>query len=165
MSLVETIVYLSILIVLLAAIVNSVLVLTTHYRAVRSTREIEDSGIAIIDRMTRDIRSADDVLTDISVFNVSPGTLAVVSRDVTSGMSTTTMFTVLNERLVVYENGIYVGPLSKQGISIVGFTVRLVDTSNADAVKIELSMQSDQAIPNIVSKNFYSTVVMRGTYK
>jgi hypothetical protein len=132
---------------------------------VRSTREIEDSGIAIIDRMTRDIRSADDVLTDMSVFNVSPGTLAVVSRDVSTGMSTTTTFTVLNERLVVYENGIYVGPLSKQGITIVGFIVRLVDTSNADAVKIELSMQSDQAIPNIVSKNFYSTVVMRGTYK
>lgn len=165
MTLIETLVYMSLLIILLAAIINSILVLTTHYRAVRSTREIEDTGIAILDRMTRDIRSADDVLTDSSVFNVSPGTLSIISRDVTSGLSTTTVFYVSNGRFVVSENGVFLGPLSKAGVQIVGFTVRLVDTANADAIKIELSMQSDQAAPYIVSKNFYSTVVMRGTYK
>lgn len=165
MSLVEVLVYMSLLIVLLAAIINSILVLTTHYRAVKSTREIEDSGIAVLDRMTRDIRSADDILTDNSVFGVSPGTLTIVSRDAATGYSTTTVFRVENEKVVVYENGVLVGPLSKQSVAIVGFTLRLVDTANADAIKIELSMQSDQAAPNIVSKNFYSTVIMRGTYK
>ncbi len=165
MTLIETLIYMSLLIILLAAIINSILVLTTHYRAVRSTREIEDTGIAILDRMTRDIRSADDVLTDSSVFNVSPGTLSVISRDVATGLSTTTVFYVSNGRLVVTENGVYLGPLSKLGVEIVGFTVRLVDTANADAIKIELSMQSDNAAPYIVAKNFYSTVVMRGTYK
>ncbi len=164
-SLIEMIIYMALLILLLGAIINSILVLTTHYRAVRNVREIEDSGISVLDRMTRDIRSADDVVTNASSFNVSPGTLTIISRDPASGQSTTTTFMVENERVVVYENGAYVGPLTKQSVAIVGFTVRLVDTANADAIKIELSMQSDQAAQNIVSKNFYSTVVMRGTYK
>ncbi len=165
MTLIETIIYMALLVLLLGAIINSILVLTTHYRAVRGVREIEDSGIAVLDRMTRDIRSADDVLTSVSNFNVSPGRLTVIARDPITGQGTTTAFLVENNRVVVYENGAYVGPLTKQSVVIVGFTVRLVDTANADAIKIELSMQSGQAVPNIVSKNFYSTVVMRGTYK
>lgn len=164
-SLVEMIIYMALLVILLATIVTSILSLTTHYRAVKNTREIEDSGIAVLDRMTRDIRNADGVLTDVSIFNVSPGTLTLVSTDSTTGISTTTMFRVESERVVVYENSVLVGPLTKNSVDILGFTIRHIDTPNADAIKIELSMQSDHAAPNIISRNFYSTVVLRGTYR
>jgi type II secretory pathway pseudopilin PulG len=163
-TLVETIIYMAILIVLLAVIVNSVLLLTTHYRAVRNTREMEDSAIATFERMTRDIKDADGFIASSTVLQVANGSLALFKQDIASGQSTTTEYYVENDRLYVRENGIVLGPLTKQSINVTALIFRRIDTGESTAFKIEMSLQTDQAAPNVISNNFYNTVVMRGSY-
>lgn len=164
MSLVEMIIYLSLMVLLLGVIVNTVLVLTTHYRAVRNTREIEDSATAVIDNLSRQIKNADEYIAASSTFQTSPSRIALVDRDYTTGNSTTTEFYVSNGKVMIAENGIELGPLTKESLVVVGFILKPITTSRSTAIKIELSMQSDQAAPSIISKNFYTTVVMRGSY-
>lgn len=163
-TLVETLIYMAILVVMLAAIVNSVLVLTTHYRSVKNTREMEDSAITAFERMTRDIRDADGYVASSTVLNVANGSLSLIEQDVASGQSTTTDYYVEDSHIMVRENGVVLGPLTKDSIEATSLIFRRIDTGNSIAFKIELSVQTNQAAPNVVSKNFYSTVVMRGSY-
>ncbi len=165
MSLVELVIYMAMLVVLLSAIIQSVLILSTHYRGVRNTRDIEDSAIAVFDRLVREARSADDIVTASSTFLVSPGAVALLSTDATTGQSTTTRFFVSNGKVRISENGIDLGPLTKESVSVLGFTVYQITSSNSKGLKIELSLQADEATPAIISKNFYTTVVLRGTYQ
>lgn len=172
MTLIEILVYMAILVVLLGAITQTVLLLTTHYRAVRNTRDIEDSAIAVLDRLVRTARSADDIVMD-SVLGSStpsgtdPSTISLISNDAASGLSTTTTFTVdqVTKRVTLYENGVYLGPITKESVSVIGFKINHITNSNSKAIRIELSLLSDQATPAVISKNFYDTVVLRGTYR
>jgi Tfp pilus assembly protein PilV len=172
MTLIEVLMYMSILVILLSAIVQTVLLLTTHYRAVRNTRDIEDSAIAVLDRLVRTARSADDIVMSgtygsSTPSGTDPGTISFILNDVASGQSTTTMFTVdrVTRRVVMYENGVYLGPITKESVSIIGFKITHIINSNSKAIRVELSLLSDQATPAVISKNFYDTVVLRGTYK
>lgn len=165
MSLIELVVYMSMLVILLSAITQSTLLLSTHYRAVRNTRDIEDSAIQVMDRLVREARSATDIVTASSTFIVSPSVVTFISTDSSSGQSTTTSFYVVNDKLRVSENGIDLGPLTKESVRVIGFTVYQITTSNSKALKIELSLLSDEATPAVISKNFYDTVVIRGTYQ
>ncbi len=172
MTLIEVLIYMAILIVLLGTIIQAVLLLTTHYRAVRNTRDIEDSAIAVMDRLVRTARSADDIVMD-SILGSStpsgtdPSTISLISNDVATGFSTTTTFTVdqTSKRVLLFENGVYLGPIIKESVSVIGFKVSHIINSNSKALRIELSMLSDQATPAVISKNFYNTVVLRGTYR
>lgn len=165
-TLLETLIYLSMLVVLLSAIVQAVLLLSTHYRAVRNTRDIEDSGIIALDRLVRTARNADSISAASSTFGVHPGVVTFVSNDLSSGQSTTTQFSINSGgRLVLYENGVYMGPLTKESVTVVGFIAHLITTSHSTAVRLEISLQSDQATPAVISKNFYDTVVLRGSYQ
>jgi type II secretory pathway pseudopilin PulG len=163
MSLVELMVYMSMLVVLLGAIVQSVLMLTTHYRAVRNTRDIEDSAINVLDRLVREARSATDVATPYP--NTSFATTTFIATDSVTGLSTTTSFYIVNEKLHISQNGVNLGPLTKESVRVTGFDVRVIQTSNSKAIKIDLSLLSDEATPAVISKNFYNTVVLRGSYQ
>ncbi len=162
MTLIELVIYMSMLVVLLSAIVQSTLMLSTHYRAVRNTRDLEDSGINVIDRIVREARSASDVLP---IAGGSFATTTFVTTDSVSGQSTTTSFYVVGDKLRISENGIDLGPLTKESVKVIGFDVKLIQNSNSKAIKIELSLLSDEATPAVIAKNFYNTVVIRGSYQ
>lgn len=162
MSLVELVIYMSILVVLLSTIIQAVLMLSTHYRAVRNTRDLEDSGINVIDRIVREARSASSVV----VAGVSASTTATfVTTDSVSGQSTTTRFFIVGDKLHISENNIDLGPLTKESVKVLGFELAAVQNSNSQALKIGISLLSDEATPAVISKNFYNTVVIRGSYQ
>lgn len=163
MSLIELIIYMSMLVVLLGAITQSILMLSTHYRAVRNTRDIEDSAINVMDRLVREARSATDIAAPYP--STSFATTTFITTDFTTGQSTTTSFFVVGDKLRISENGVDLGPLTKESVRVTGFDVRVIQTSNSKAIKIDLSLLSDEATPAVISKNFYDTVVIRGSYQ
>jgi type II secretory pathway pseudopilin PulG len=162
MTLVELIIYMSMLVLLLGAIIQSVLMLSTHYRAVRNTRDLEDSGINVMDRIVREARSATDVLP---IAGGSFATTTFITTDSVTGLSTTTSFYVVSNKLHISENGVDLGPLTKESVRVIGFDVKLIQNSNSKAIKIDVSLLSDEATPAIIAKNFYNTVVIRGSYQ
>lgn len=165
MSIIELLVYMAMLVLLLGAIIQSVLIITTNYRAVRNTREIEDSAISVLDKITRVAHSADSISAASSTFLISPGAATFVATDSATGQSTTTRFYVSGDKMYVTENGISQGVLTNESVKVIGFTLYQINTSNSVALKIELSLLSDEATPAVISKNFYSTVILRGSYQ
>lgn len=153
----EVLIYIAILSVLLVAIVQSLLLLTNSYKNIKAVRSIESSAITAIDRMETDIRGAESINTGNSSFNVNPGVLTI-----TTG-ATTTKFYVSNQRMYVDENGVQVGPLTNADVKVTSLIFRSISTTTSSAVKIEMSLQSSYS--SALTKNFYMTTVLRGSYQ
>lgn len=160
-TLVETLAYIGILLILLTAIVQSLVLLTSSYRNIKLVRSIENSAIASLDRMTREIKNATDIVSAESSFNTTLGQLTL--QNASSTGSSTVSFFVSNNRVMVSENGVTVGPLSSSNIQVTSLTFRSLATTTASAIKIEMTLVGSTT-QTTVTKNFYTTGVIRGTY-
>src|SRR4051812_40338797 len=93
-SLFEMIIYITIAAVMMIFVVQIVISITKGYTDIRLTRDIENSAMISLDRMTRDIRSATAIDTAQSQFGVSPGRLVLQKTE--GGVTTVTDFYVSN---------------------------------------------------------------------
>ena len=124
------------------------------YNNLKIARNINNSIVTSLERMTRDIKMANDVVSLQSVFDIHPGKLVLQST------ATTTEFYLSNGILRVKENTVDAGPLIQQESSIDNLVFRLLDNGTSKAVRIEMTMSiTYKEIAK--TKKFYSTVVLR----
>lgn len=158
-SLVEMLIYISMLIILLVAIIQGVIMLSSSYINIKAVRSIENSAFTAINRLENDIRSSTSIDTSTSTFGVNPGMLKL-----NIGTSTTVRFYLSNQRLYVEENGSNTGPLTFANVRVTSLVFRNITTTNSSAIKIEMTLQSSSTA-GILNKNFYMTTVLRGSYQ
>ncbi len=158
-SLVEMLIYVSILAILSGVIVNMLISMTSTYRTVVAIRIAEDSGTSAMERMTRDIRAASSLDLGASDLGTSNGRLSLIA---TSGaVSTTTLFYLDEGRLKVDINGTFLGPLTLSKGRVTSIVFRHLDNGITSAVKIDMTVEG-QVGTVVKTKNFHSTVVLRG---
>src|SRR5947207_2763724 len=104
-SLVEMLVYISILSIVSLLVIHTILSFAKSYRELGVLRVVEHSGMDSMERMTREIRAATSITAANSTLGASPGVLILVST--VGGISTTTKFYVQNGTLKVDVNGVY----------------------------------------------------------
>lgn len=80
-SLVEMIVYISILSVMLLIIIEVVLSVTRSERVMRSARSVENSAVSALERINREVKFADSINVSESLFAANPGKLVVEKAD------------------------------------------------------------------------------------
>ena len=158
-SLVEMIIYVSILSIISLLAINTILSFGPSYHALLAYRSAENSGIVSIERMSRDIRSANSVNTGNSTLGTSPGVLTLVSTS--NGISTTTKFYLQNNILKVDVNGAYSGPLSLSNTSVTNLVFNLLTSTEGNAVKVDMTVQSTSS-PATKTKTFHSTIILKG---
>lgn len=158
-SLIEMVVYVSVLSVISVLLINMLISITSTYRTVVALRIAEHSGIDSMERMTRDIRGAISVDTANSILGTSPGVLTLVSTY--SGVSTTTKFYVDSGVLKVDVNGTYLGPLTLADTSVTNLVFNLLDNGVSQAVKIDITISGTVGVIN-KSKTYHTTVVLKG---
>jgi Tfp pilus assembly protein PilW len=164
-TLVETIFYLTFLLILLAVVIMLVLSLARTYQTIQSTKNLESSAVFSMERMTREIRNATSVDTLHSVLATSTaGVLALNTTD-DSGNPQTVKFYLAPSTgaLSVDSKGIYVGPLTLSGVTVNELEFQLSTSTNSQAVKIDLGLTSVVGSASTTT-NFYSTIVLRGSY-
>lgn len=160
-SLVETIIYVSLLALLSVLIMSMIVSIINSQRNMKSHRAVEESAIVSLDRMIREIRDARSV--DVSsVLGTHPGNLLLQTTNV-SGNPRTVEFYLHSGVLTMKENGNAIGPLSKSEAVVNNLVFRLMDRSNADAIKIELTISTGEGRSHY-TENFYATAVLRGSY-
>src|SRR5579872_5168573 len=86
-TLVEMVIYLSILSVISFMMIRMTLTFVQGYRALTVVRALDNSGLDALERMTRDIRGATSIDTANSTFGTSPGVLTLIA---TNGSTSTT---------------------------------------------------------------------------
>ncbi len=151
-------IYIALLAVLLLALMESMFRLTTSYKNIRAVHAVEQSAMLASDRIEREVRLADTIDVATSTFNVNPGVLKV-----NAGTSSVTFY-IENERLFVKENEESGSPLTLSQVHMTSFVVRKITSTSSEAVKVEYTLQASTASSQI-TKNFYMTTVLRGSYK
>jgi type II secretory pathway pseudopilin PulG len=160
-SIIELIVYLSVLIMLILVLFNSLISTTKSYSAIKSTRSINTSAVGVFNRVSNEIRSAKQVNTLPSVFLTSPGVLSV-TKDTQSG-EVTTVFSLNNGSLRVYVDGVDTGGLIKTNTQVTSLIFKHYTGVVSDAISIEMEIESTNG-KSTRSEVFKGTYTLRGAY-
>jgi prepilin-type N-terminal cleavage/methylation domain-containing protein len=161
-SLIEMLIYVSIVSVFMVVVVQVVLGIVDQYSYLRLARNIENSATVSLDRLIREIRAAESIDMAQSIFNANPGRL-VLSKRLADGTLTTVDFYIATGTLNLKEGGAYSGPLTASTTSITNLIFGVLSTTTSKAIKIDMELTSTQ---KEITKTgiFHSTVVVRGTY-
>lgn len=161
-TLIEMVIYVSILSLIFFVVINTIISFSGSYRNLKALRSVESSGVNSMERITREIRSSTSVDVTNSFFGTNPGILVLVSSDGT--ISTTTKFYVENGVLKVDVNGFFIGPLTVSGSSVDSLIFTRINNGISEAVKIDLTI-SGASGQIIKTKSYHSTVVLKNIWK
>jgi len=161
-TLIETLIYVSILVVVAVFVVNALLSLADVSRHLAVSQSLNRSASLSLERMVRDIREAKNINLAESTFNTSPGTLEVVVPD--GAGEKTVHFSVSNGgALAVSEDGAFVGNTTRGSTEVTNLIFRQASNGTSTVIKIEMSLES--VFKDVTkSASFYGSAVVRGSY-
>lgn len=161
-TLIEMLVYIAIFTVLSILAIQAMFLVTRAFTDLRVSRDLNSSGSALFERMSRDIRGAYDVDEMQSTLGSSPGRLTLDTKDSLSA-NTTVEFYVEGGVVKIKEGGAEQGTIMTTTTSIDNFVVRKISGTNTDAVKVEATITASRG-GITKTRNFYTTATLRGTY-
>ena len=159
---VEMLIYIGILVVMTIFVVNSLLMMTKSFVDFRANKELNSSALVSFERITLEIRNAKSVDDIGSIYNVNPGHLKLNTLD-SAGLPTTTEFYVVGGKLVIKEGVGSEENLVSSNLSVDNLVFRKITFGGTDAIKIESTFNLTRG-KVIKTKNFYSTILLRGSY-
>lgn len=159
-SLVEMIIYIAILTLLTSVLVTSAVSLLSTFVYMRAGEEIAQSGVISLERITRETRTANAVLTAQSTLDSSPGVLALDTVDV-AGNPTTVTFRLTSGRITIQQGTTAATPLTPGNVTISNLVFHQVDGTNTDAVRT--SFTATRNVRGVtVSKEYRAFTVLDG---
>lgn len=161
-SLIEIVLYVSLFSVVSAISMNALLQTIKSFNNLRVSRNINDSSVSVMERLTRDIKSATTINLAQSTFGTSPGRLTLNTVNA-SGTPMTVEYYVASSSLRIKENGVDVGSLVSARTQVSALVFYYINTGTTVGVKIELHLTSSRASVNDID-HFYDTSILRGSY-
>jgi type II secretory pathway component PulJ len=159
-SLIEMVVYISIMTLILVAVTSMLLVTLSSQRNAKNLRELERSAVIVLDRLVREIRQADSPEPSESQFDAHPGRLTLNTTD-EAGNPKTLEFFIDNNVLNLKENGVLQGPLTNPQVRVTNLIFYDLSSSTARAIRTELTLEAG-AGEEIRTKSFYAAASFRG---
>ncbi len=160
LTILEIVIYFSMLSVLTVVVISSLMNLFKSYSVIKLHQNIETSAIQVMDKLTRDIRDANEIAIDESAFGVPLGSIAVnITTD-----SVTDKYKYYNASgtIKLSKNNVFLGDLTQLGVVANSFKAYYINGTTTQAIKIELNLQATPRYStSTISKNFYTTVQLR----
>lgn len=161
MSLMETVVYVSLVALLSVLVVQAIIVLGSSFKAIRATRDLENSALVALDRVSKEIRLADAV----GAGGVYDATTSDVVLTYSGIPATTREFWVDENRVLrLKENGADLGALTSANVSVDTFLVSQATTSSKTSFRVTLTLSDKRDTKNPRSATFYTAAAMRNLY-
>jgi len=157
-SLIETLVYIAVTVLVSYAGVTTFLSLNTVLIRNQTERTLGHSANVSLERMVRDIRSAVSVNVGGSTLGTSPGVLAL------SQGATTTTFSVSGGNVVVAVNGTNLGPLTSDAVTVQNLTFTRYVATTTEMVRVALTLSANSKAAS-TTRTFYTSAVLRGSYE
>lgn len=161
-TLVETIFYIFVLVVITSIIVQMLVGIGGMYRNIKITRELESSGTIAMESMLREIRNASTVVTAGSTFEQNPGTLKISGFDESSNPYNVT-FNTSSGLIQISRNGDPFVPITSSSGSVSYLVFTHLVGPNSEGVRIELEMSGTFGAVS-KSERFYGFAILRGSY-
>lgn len=161
-TLIEMIMYIAILAIVSVLVINVLFVMIRAFTDIRVARDINNVAVVALDRIVREIRTANSVDVANSIFSSTPGKLVLNTKD-SLGNNTSLDFFVDGGIIKVIGTGTGSSPLHTPSVVVNSLIYNLISGSNSSAIRIELVLVGKRGNVEKTSK-FYSTVVLRGSY-
>ena len=161
-TILETLAYISILVMIILVLISTLVVLTKSYRQVTVNRTLESSALLALDRITSTLRSSESIDFVNTTLNSSAGVLTLNARS-TSSTLYKARFYVIGGVVQMDTNGIYEGQLTSSSTRVVSLMFRHIVTPVSGAVRVEITLEADV---NGLTKteNFYTTTILKNSY-
>jgi hypothetical protein len=161
-SLVETVVYTSLLAVLATVAVTSLLLLNRSLQNIVISRIVDDASQEIMEKVIREIRFANSVDVAKSTLSVNPSVL-VLDSTTSLGVPTEVEFSLSGNTLVIKRDDVLLGPLTPNQVEINEVIFDHIVTPESEAVKVSIVLIG-QKNAVYIEERFNTTVVLRGSY-
>ncbi|MCR4311065.1 MAG: hypothetical protein NUV54_00630 [Candidatus Taylorbacteria bacterium] len=161
-SLVETVIYLGLLVLIMISIVSMIIGMSRAYSFLKQSVRIQSSAVTSLDKMIREMRNAKSVDLANSTLDTSPGVLTL-NTTTDAGADQTIQFYAQNGVLRIKKDEVDQGPLSLTGVTFSSLLFRHITTGISEAVKIELVLSAGQGSSER-SAPFYGTAILRDSY-
>ena len=162
-TMLEMIIYMAMLGVISILMTHSFMAMTKSFGAVKLSRDVNESALVAMERISREIRSAYDINTDDSVLGSSPGRLSLISLN-DMGATTTIKLYMQGADIYVEKEGLFPEPLTSSSTLATGLIFnRIIASSTSEAVKLEFEITGSAGPVNRTDK-FYNTIILRGSY-
>ncbi len=159
-SLIEILVYMSILTMVISVLISTIVLLAKTYRHVSASRNIETSALLSLDRFTQVLHKGQSVDLAQSTIASNPGRLMILGQE--EGVQTTTEFYIEAGKLKMKINGEYEGDLTVSNVSVQSLIFRRFETPLSEAVRMELVLYpSDDSSK---TETFYATAILKNAY-
>ncbi len=162
-SIVEVIIYFSMLAIMSTLVITSIINLFKNYNVIKANQYIEYNAISIIDKLTRDTRDAQSIDIVDSSFSVAQGSVSLnIASSTNEAVTNSVKFYLENNKIKYMKDGVYFGNLSTNNVAVSNFKIYYINASSTEAIKVELNLE---IIPHLntlpISKNFYTTIQLR----
>lgn len=161
-SLIETLIYVSILVVIITVLIASLVVLARSYRQVSVSQTLESSALLALDRITSTLRSGESIDLINTTLNSSAGVLTINARS-TSSAPYVARFFVSNGVVYMSINGVTEGQLTSSSTQVISLMFRHIDTPVSDAIRTEITIEAD-VNGETKTENFYTTTILKNSY-
>lgn len=162
-SIIETLVYISLLAAIFLLFVNFTTGLVRSYGIVKAIRDLDNGALVSMERITREIRGSTTVDMGQTILDTSPGKLVLNQID-SLGATTQTVFLVVNGNLNITISGVDKGSLLPDGVTVTNLKFTKIDSTHSNAIKIDITLRSTRG-KITKDENYHSTIIMRGSYK
>lgn len=155
-TILEMLVYASLLALMIALIANALASLTIIVRDAKGERNLRASAEAALERISREVRFAESINVGASVLDTHPGVLVLTTIDPFTETAQTVTFSVAGGRVAVQKGISPLDYLTSNDVAVTNFVFRrIINGSVSEAIRTELTIDG---------KNFYSTTVLRRSY-
>jgi len=161
-TLVELLVYVAGLLALGTVMIVLIVQFYTLYREIIAVPRADRAGLSLIDRITKEIRSADQIDLIESQFGTTAGVLNVDS--LTNGVTTEKIFYVENGIVKYQEGSDDPINLSPKDLHVSNFNFTLVSTPVSEAVRFNLELEFN-ARNATETKSYTGFAILRESYE
>ena len=156
-SLIETIVYISVLTMVMGIFTMIVMAVSNSYTQIAIIRNLDTAAVTSMERITRSIRSSSVV--------VSPTASATSSvLNLTQPDLVTNLFQISNQNIQIKVNDTDQGTLLPPEVIVTKLIFTLADSGVSKAVKIEMQLRNTSG-GETRTETYYDTVILRGSYQ
>ena len=153
--LLELLFYISFFAAMSLAVVSALITMAGSFRETAILAKLSESA-GIMERVAREIRGAEDITL------LGAGNLKLSTTD-EFGAAKTIEFLLDGTDVKLLEDGVLIGNLNAPGMSVSALSFTQITTSAGKAVKISLSLGSENDKLGRTF-DFYDTIVLRGSY-
>lgn len=159
-TLIEILFYAAIFAVVSVLVIDIILLMARTTKQIKAGRDLNSAAVSAMERMTREIKLADDLGILESSFGTSSGKLVLNSIDFETQASATIAFYLDGNSLVMQENSSASVPLTSPKVKINSLVFRQAENSaKSKAVKIELEITTGSR-----TEKFYDSAILRRSY-